>query len=105
LFEASPAMLEIGVPALKTISLFFPMASLCIMFSAMFQAIGNGRLAFFMSALRQLIILLPVAYILSRLFGLDAVWFAFPIAEFFALIFAAIMLSRVYNSQIRYMEG
>ena len=105
LFDASPAMLEIGVPALKTISLFFPMAALCIMFSSMFQAIGNGRLAFLMSALRQLIILLPVAYILSRLFGLDAVWFAFPIAEFFALIFAAIMLSRVYNSQIRYMEG
>jgi len=105
LFDASPAMLEIGVPALKTISLFFPMAALCIMFSSMFQAIGNGRLAFLMSALRQLIILLPAAYILSRLFGLNAVWFAFPIAEFFALIFAAIMLSRVYNSQIRYMEG
>ena len=105
LFEASPAMLEIGVPALKTISLFFPMAALCIMFSALFQAIGNGRLAFLMSALRQLIILLPAAYILSRMFGLSAVWYAFPVAEFFALIFASIMLTKVYNSQIRYMEG
>lgn len=105
LFDASPAMLEIGVPALKTISLFFPMAALCIMFSSLFQAIGNGRLAFLMSALRQLIILLPAAYILSRLFGLSAVWYAFPLAEFISLIFATIMLIKVYTAQIKPMEG
>lgn len=105
LFDASPAMLEIGVPALKTISLCFPMAALGIMFSSLFQAIGNGKLSFFMSALRQLIVLLPAAFILSRLWGLSAVWYAFPVAEIISLIFATIMLIKVYNAQIRYLEG
>ena len=105
LFDASPAMLEIGVPALKTISLCFPMAALGIMFSSLFQAIGNGRLSFLMSALRQLIILLPAAFIFSKLWGLSAVWYAFPVAEIFALIFASIMMVKVYNAQIRYLEG
>ena len=105
LFDASPAMLEIGVPALKTISLCFPLAALGIMFSSMFQAIGNGRLSLLMSALRQLIILLPAAFIFSKLWGLSAVWYAFPVAEVFALIFASIMLVKVYNAQIRYLEG
>jgi len=98
-------MLEIGVPALKTISLCFPMAALGIMFSSLFQAIGNGRLSFLMSALRQLIILLPAAFIFSKLWGLSAVWYAFPVAEIFALIFASIMMVKVYNAQIRYLEG
>ncbi|MBR5292593.1 MAG: MATE family efflux transporter [Clostridia bacterium] len=105
LFDASPAMLEIGVPALKTISLCFPMAALGIMFSSLFQAIGNGRLSLLMSALRQLIILLPAAFIFSKIWGLSAVWYAFPVAEIFALIFASIMLVKVYNAQIRYLEG
>lgn len=105
LFDASPTMLEIGVPALKTISLCFPMAALGIMLSSLFQAIGNGKLSLLMSALRQLIILLPAAFILSRLFGLSAVWYAFPIAEVFSLIFASVMVVRVYNAQIRYLEG
>lgn len=104
LFDASPAMMEIGVPALKIISLCFPMAALGIMFSSLFQAIGNGKLSFLMSALRQLIVLLPAAYILSRLWGLSAVWYAFPVAEIVSLIFAAIMLVKVYNAQIRYLE-
>lgn len=104
LFDASPTMLEIGVPALRTISTCFPMAALGIMFSSLFQAIGNGRLSFFMSALRQLIVLLPAAFILSRLFGLSAVWLAFPIAEIAALLFASVMLVKVYHSHIKYLE-
>ena len=71
----------------------------------LFQAIGNGRLSFLMSALRQLIILLPAAFIFSRIWGLSAVWYAFPVAEIFALIFASIMMVKVYNAQIRYLEG
>ena len=81
------------------------MAALGIMLSSLFQAIGNGKLSLLMSALRQLIILLPAAFILSRLFGLSAVWYAFPIAEVFSLIFASVMVVRVYNAQIRYLEG
>ncbi|MBQ4611410.1 MAG: MATE family efflux transporter [Clostridia bacterium] len=105
LFDASPTMLEIGVPALRTISLCFPLAALGIMLSSLFQAIGNGRLSFLMSALRQLIILLPAAYVFSRLWGLGAVWYAFPVAEVISLVFAVIMLVKVYNAQIRYLEG
>ncbi len=105
LFDASPTMLEIGVPALKIISLYFPIAALCIMFSSMFQAIGNGKLSLLLSAMRQLIILLPAAYLFSKIWGLSAVWYAFPVAEIFSLTFATVMLVRVYNSQIRYLEG
>ena len=75
------------------------------MLSSLFQAIGNGRLSFLMSALRQLIILLPAAYVFSRLWGLGAVWYAFPVAEVISLVFAVIMLVKVYNAQIRYLEG
>ena len=62
LFDASDEMMAIGVPALKIISYSFPFAALCIMGSSLFQAIGDGRLSFFSSALRQLAILLPVAF-------------------------------------------
>lgn len=81
LFDASAFMLEIGVPALRIISWCFPVAAVSIMFSTLFQAIGNGKLSLFVSACRQLAVILPVAYFLSQAFGLKATWWAYPIAE------------------------
>lgn len=105
LFEASDEMLSIGVPALKIISYSFPFAALCIMGSSLFQAIGNGKLSFFSSALRQLAILLPVAFIFSRTIGLSAVWYAFPIAELGSITFVGINLYKIYQNKIKPMEG
>ena len=103
LFEASDEMMAIGVPALKIISYSFPFAALCIMGSSLFQAIGDGRLSFFSSALRQLAILLPVAFIFSRTLGLSAVWYAFPISELGSITFVGINLYRIYQNKIKPM--
>mgnify|MGYP001305486858 CR=1 FL=1 len=80
IFNASPTMLKIGVPALRTISLCFVPAALGIMFSTAFQALGHGFNSLLISILRQLVVLLPAAFLLANI-GLDAVWFSFPLAE------------------------
>ena len=81
-------MLDIGVPALRTISLCFLPAALGILFSTLFQAVGKGTYSLMISLLRQLIILVPVAYFLASI-SVQAVWYAFPVAEVVSL-FASI---------------
>lgn len=100
IFNASPTMLEIGVPALKIISLSFLLAGYCIVCSSLFQALGHGMLSLWISVLRQLVVLLPVAFVFAKLFGLQYVWFAFPIAEVFALIFSTCFLRHVYKKEV-----
>ncbi|MBR4079969.1 MAG: MATE family efflux transporter [Christensenellaceae bacterium] len=80
-FDASEFMLSIGVPALRIMAIPFIVASFCICSSAMFQALNRGVLSLIMSLARQIIVLVPAAFILSRVGGLDLVWYAFPIAE------------------------
>ena len=85
--EANALMLQVGVPTLRTISLSFILAAGGIMFSTFFQAIGKGLYSMILSFSRQLIVLLPVAYLLSMI-DLTTMWYAFPIAEVAALIIA-----------------
>ncbi len=101
LFEASPDMLRIGVPALKIISLSFPGAAVGIACSTFFQAVGRGTFSMLMSMTRQLLAILPIAYVLAKLFGLSAVWFAFPIAELIAFTLCMFLLAFVYRTTIR----
>lgn len=103
LFDASDYMLGIGVPALRIISIHFILAGFAIVCSSTFQALGHGMLSLIMSVLRQLVVLLPAAYLLSSCFGLDAVWWAFPIAEMISMTFCAAMLRRVYQKEIKPM--
>lgn len=105
LFNATPEMLEIGVPALRIISLCFVFAGFCIIVVSMFQALGNGLFSLLSSVTRQLILLLPAAYILSRTFGLTAIWFAYPIAEVGSLLISIFFLKRIYNQKIRHLEN
>ena len=77
LFDASPSMLDIGIRALRIISIHFPLAGIAIILSSSFQAIGKGFYSLIISIVRQLGVLLPAAYLLARIWGLDAVWFAF----------------------------
>ena len=100
IFNASDHMLEIGIKALKTISLCFVPAAIGIMFSTFFQAIGQGHKSLYISALRQLVIILPVAYLLSKI-GLYYVWYAFPIAEIFSLAVSITFLSIIYKKTIK----
>lgn len=99
LFQASDELIGIGIPALRTISLSFLGAGAGIVFSAVFQAVGNGKLSLIMSGCRQLVLILPVAWLLSNI-SLDAVWYAFAIAEVMSLIMGIFMYRHVYKSQI-----
>ena len=101
LFDASAQMLVIGVPALRIISLCFVFAGFSIVCSSMFQALGNGFFSMIMSIARQLLILLPAAWLLAHTFGLGAVWYAFPIAEIFCLIICLLMLRHTWRKTIR----
>ena len=100
IFNASPQMLQIGVPALRIISICFIPAALGIMFSTVFQAVGNGFSSLIISVLRQLIILLPVAFLLSKI-GLESVWYAFPIAESVSLAASIFIFERLYQNKLK----
>ena len=104
MFNASADMMDIGISALRTISLCFPAAGLGIAFSNFFQGIGEGKNSLLISVLRQLVILLPCAWIISRIGTLNQVWLAFPIAEVFSF-FVSLLLTRItYNNKIKEME-
>lgn len=104
LFDASEHMLRIGVPALRIISLCFVFAGFTIVCSSVFQALGNSFFSMIMSITRQLAVLLPAAYVLAHTIGLEAVWYAFPIAEVFCLVIAVIMLRHTYNKVIKPLD-
>lgn len=103
IFNASDSMLEIGVPALRIISLSFLLAGFGIVCSSVFQALGHGMLSLIVSVLRQLVVLLPAAFILSRTGGLSVIWWAFPIAEIFAGVISFIFIRHVYRKEIHTM--
>lgn len=100
LFDASAHMLEIGVPALRIISLSFLFAGFCIIAGSVFQALGNGVYSLIVSVARQLLVILPVAYIFAKVFGLSMVWWSIPIAEIVSLILSALLLKRIYRLKV-----
>lgn len=100
LFNASEEMINIGVPALRIISISFLFAGYCIVVSSMFQALGNGVMSLIISIGRQLVVLLPAAYLLSRTNNLSLVWWAFPIAEVVAVCLSIVGFKHVYKKEI-----
>ena len=104
-FEASDYMLEIGVPALRIICISFLLAGFCIISSSTFQALGHGMLSLIVSLVRQLVVLLPVAWLLSLSGQLGLVWWAFPFAELFSLTLCVFFHRHVYRREIRPMMG
>lgn len=100
LFDASDHMLEIGVPALRIISLSFLFAGFCIIASSVFQALGNGVYSLIVSVARQLLVILPVAYLFAKVFGLSMVWWSIPIAEIVSLTLSAVLLKRIYRLKV-----
>ena len=105
LFDASENMLGIGRVALRIISISFIAASLDIMFSAVFQSLGNGIYSMIVSFARQLIVLVPVAYLLSLTGKLEIVWLAFPISETVSLIVSIILFIIIYKRKIKEIEN
>ena len=104
IFNASADMLKIGVPGLRIISLCFLPAALGIVGSTFFQAVGKGVNSLLVSLLRQLIVLLPAAFLLAKLGVVEWVWYAFPIAETFSLLATIVLYLRVYKRQIQNLE-
>ena len=95
-FSASPELMKIGTVELRIISLAFPLAGYSIMLGGVFQALGKSVYSMYVSIVRQLIVLLPAAYFLSRLGNIDYVWLSFVFAEFFGL-----SMSIIYTRKIK----
>ncbi len=102
LFDASDKMIEVGVPALRTISLSFTFAGFCIVSSSIFQALGNGIYSLIMSIARQLVVILPVAYWFAKAFGqVDMVWYSYPFAEVASVLICIILLRRILKLKVK----
>ena len=95
LFEASDNMLAMGKVALRTIAIHFPIAAICIVLGSAFQALGNAVYSMFVSIARQLVVLIPVAYALSKLGNVNYVWWCFPIAEIMSLTITVIFFIKL----------
>lgn len=104
IFNASENMIAIGVPALRLISLSFLFAAFGIVTSSVCQALGHGVLSLIVSVLRQLVLILPAAWLLGRYVSLTAVWLAFPFAEIFSFLLSIIFMAYLFRTIIRPLE-
>ncbi|MGN0335290.1 MAG: MATE family efflux transporter [Lachnospiraceae bacterium] len=95
LFHASETMLALGIPALRIISISYIFAGFCIACGSVFQALGHAVYSMFVSVARQLLVLIPLAYLFSRLGDVNLVWWAFPIAEVASLAVSAVCMVRL----------
>lgn len=102
LFNASEEMMRIGVPALRIISLCFIPAALGIMLSTLFQAVGVGIYSLIVSISRQLLVILPAAYLLGKI-GVGFVWYAFPIAEVVSFAVTGLLFRQLYAEKIKHL--
>ena len=101
MFNPSEAFLSIGRAALRTISWSFPVASFCIVLGASFQALGNGIYTTLTSLCRQMLVLLPVAYLLSLTGDVDKVWLSFLVAEIASAAATFYFFRRIYREKIQ----
>lgn len=95
MFNATPDLISVGVPALRIICLSFLFAGFCIVVGSSFQALGNGIYSMVVSIARQLVVLLPVAYLLSLTGNVTNIWWAFPIAELMSVVMSSYFLWRI----------
>lgn len=100
IFSASGKMLEIGIPMLRICALSYIFAGISIVGTAVFQAFGNGILALFDSILRQIIVLLPVAYIAIKYFTVNEIWWGYVIAEFASTLFVIYLMNTFVRKKL-----
>lgn len=100
LFNASDTMINIGVPSLRIISISFIFAGYCIVVGSLFQSLGHGVLSMFVSITRQLLVLLPSAYLFSRIGDLNLVWWSFPLAEIASVTITTVFLKNIHDKII-----
>lgn len=95
MFDASDNMRAMGIIALRTIAVHFPVAAICIVLGSAFQALGNAVYSMVVSIARQLVVLIPVAYFLGKLGSVNYVWWCFPIAEVMSLTITLIFFTHM----------
>lgn len=101
IFNPSDEFMKMGCTAFRIISIHFPIAAVCIALGGVFQALGNGIYSTIVSLGRQLVVLLPAAYLLSLTGNVDNVWWSFIIAEAASLILTMFFFNRIYNKRIK----
>lgn len=101
IFNPTEEFLAIGVKALRILCLPFPVAAICISLGASFQALGKGSYSTIVSLCRQLIVLLPVAYLLSLTGSVDNVWWSFPIAEVMSALVTGLLFAKLYRQKVK----
>ena len=100
MFNASDHMLSMGVPALRIIAIHFPVAAVCIILGTVFQALGNGTYSMIVSIMRQIVVLIPAAYLLSLTGNVNNIWWSFPIAEVASLSATMFFFVKIYKDII-----
>lgn len=101
MFSASDDLLKIGIPALRTIGVHYLIAWFCIIAGTVFQALGKAVFSMLVSIMRQLVVLIPAAYLLAKFGGLHMVWWSFPIAEIMSFIVSVTFLVRIWRTIIK----
>lgn len=101
IFNPTEEFLTIGVKALRILCLPFPVAAICISLGASFQALGKGSYSTVVSLCRQLIVLLPAAYLLSLTGSVDNVWWSFPIAEVMSALVTGLLFAKLYRQKVK----
>ena len=104
IFAASDAMLAIGIPALRIICPHFLLAGIGIVLGSVFQALGNGVFSLIVSVCRQLVVLIPAAWLLSKTGNVNMVWWSFLIAEVVSLTLSLAFMARINKTVIAPME-
>lgn len=101
MFSASDDLLKIGIPALRTIGVHYLIAWYCIIVGTVFQALGKAIFSMVVSIMRQLVVLIPAAYLLAKFGGLHMVWWSFLIAEIMSFIVSTAFLIRIWRTVIK----
>jgi Na+-driven multidrug efflux pump len=101
MFDAKDYMIDMGVPSLRIISLSFPVAAVCIVMGSIFQAFAKSIYSLFVSIGRQLVVLIPAAWLLSLTGDVNAIWWAFPIAEIASLSISTIFFRKLYRNTVK----
>ena len=104
LFKASDSMLKIGVPALRIIATSFIGAAIAIPLGSVFQSLGSAVYSMVVSIARQVVVLLPVAFLFSLSRNIDLVWLCFPVAELVSVALSVYFYIRIYNKKIRVIQ-
>ncbi len=99
-FLTAPDAVAVAVPCLRIISISFMFAGFCIIIGSIFQALGKSIYSMFVSIARQLLVLIPVAYVLAQFGKIELVWWAFPIAEIMSVIVSTAFFVRIYRKII-----